>query len=293
MFFDRETFGEDRLVVRARGGSWADFAAKSSASAGGAPGPRAALRGRNRLHAGPGARPTKKRRSRRPATSLFSGTSPRSIRRSRSTSASRTHGLYGMGIDGVPAIDCWGLGYPGFQGMGLSKGDDPRTFGDGEAEARGALHLPLPGRQRVDRPSPRAEPDPRLARREARWRTSSPRGWTMESSTAAGFEGPGPPELYRRAGEAPGRSREREGRRRHLRSGRKRREGARKPRGPGMLERGRSLPLSRDSEGAAGRARLRCPRCRWSIPTCSSGTGPRSRSSASRTSTARRATTPG
>jgi spermidine dehydrogenase len=28
-FFDRETFGEDRLVVRARGGSWADFAARA------------------------------------------------------------------------------------------------------------------------------------------------------------------------------------------------------------------------------------------------------------------------
>jgi spermidine dehydrogenase len=28
-----------------------------------------------------------------------------------------------MGIDGVPALDCWGLGYPGFQGMGLKKGD--------------------------------------------------------------------------------------------------------------------------------------------------------------------------
>ena len=32
----------------------------------------------------------------------------------------RTYGLYGVGIDAVPAGDCAGLGYPGFQGMDLS-----------------------------------------------------------------------------------------------------------------------------------------------------------------------------
>ncbi|HEX9636028.1 MAG TPA: NAD(P)-binding protein [Acidobacteriota bacterium] len=31
----------------------------------------------------------------------------------------RPHGLYGVGIDAVPAQDAWGLGYPGFQGLGL------------------------------------------------------------------------------------------------------------------------------------------------------------------------------
>lgn len=35
---------------------------------------------------------------------------------------SRTHGLFGVGIEAVPALDCWGLGYPGFQGMHLQKG---------------------------------------------------------------------------------------------------------------------------------------------------------------------------
>ena len=28
------------------------------------------------------------------------------------------HGLFGVGIDAVPAQDAWGLGFPGFQGMG-------------------------------------------------------------------------------------------------------------------------------------------------------------------------------
>ena len=32
-----------------------------------------------------------------------------------------THSLYGIGIDGVPALDCWALGFPGFQGMGLDR----------------------------------------------------------------------------------------------------------------------------------------------------------------------------
>jgi spermidine dehydrogenase len=32
-----------------------------------------------------------------------------------------THGLYGIGIDAVPALDCWAIGFPGFEGMGLDK----------------------------------------------------------------------------------------------------------------------------------------------------------------------------
>jgi spermidine dehydrogenase len=34
----------------------------------------------------------------------------------------RTHGLFGVGIDGVAALDCWGLRFPGFQGMTLAPG---------------------------------------------------------------------------------------------------------------------------------------------------------------------------
>ena len=32
-----------------------------------------------------------------------------------------THGLYGVGIDAVPALDCWAIEFPGFQGMGLDR----------------------------------------------------------------------------------------------------------------------------------------------------------------------------
>lgn len=37
-----------------------------------------------------------------------------------------THGLYGVGIDAVSALDCWGVGLPGFQGLGLAPGSTPR-----------------------------------------------------------------------------------------------------------------------------------------------------------------------
>jgi len=33
----------------------------------------------------------------------------------------RTHGLYGIGIDAVPALDCWAIHFPGFQGMNLER----------------------------------------------------------------------------------------------------------------------------------------------------------------------------
>ncbi len=37
----------------------------------------------------------------------------------------RPHGLYGFGIDGVPAQDAWGLGLPGFDGLGLDAKPGP------------------------------------------------------------------------------------------------------------------------------------------------------------------------
>jgi spermidine dehydrogenase len=38
----------------------------------------------------------------------------------------RTHGLFGVGIDAVPALDCWVLLQPGFQGLQLEPGPHPR-----------------------------------------------------------------------------------------------------------------------------------------------------------------------
>jgi spermidine dehydrogenase len=45
----------------------------------------------------------------------------------------RTHGLYGIGIDAVGALECWAYGYPGFAGMGL----DAKATGRMSYTARG------------------------------------------------------------------------------------------------------------------------------------------------------------
>jgi spermidine dehydrogenase len=123
-FFDRETFGEDRLVVRAQGGSWEDFAAASPL----APEARADL---VRLYEEeidylPGVSEEEKKKKLAKTSYLaflreYAKVHPQVAK----LLYARTHGLYGMGIDGVPALDLWGLGYPGFQGMGLTRGDHP------------------------------------------------------------------------------------------------------------------------------------------------------------------------
>jgi spermidine dehydrogenase len=39
---------------------------------------------------------------------------------------SETHDLYGVGIDAVPALDCWAIELPGFQGLSLDRVPGPR-----------------------------------------------------------------------------------------------------------------------------------------------------------------------
>ena len=58
----------------------------------------------------------------------------------------RTHGWWGVGIDAVSALDCWGIGMPGFKGMNLKPGSiarmgyTPAGFADtGGSES---LHFP-------------------------------------------------------------------------------------------------------------------------------------------------------
>ncbi len=58
----------------------------------------------------------------------------------------RTDGLWGCGIDGVSALDCWGSGLPGFQGLKLEPGATPRmgyTPG-GYAATGGSYHYHFP-----------------------------------------------------------------------------------------------------------------------------------------------------
>jgi len=58
----------------------------------------------------------------------------------------RTHGEFCIGIDAVSAMDCWGLGLPGFQGLKLAPGAIPRMGPTcaGFADTGGSVDVHLP-----------------------------------------------------------------------------------------------------------------------------------------------------
>jgi spermidine dehydrogenase len=58
----------------------------------------------------------------------------------------RTMGEWGVGTDAVSALDCWGFGMPGFQGMRLKKGSIPRMgyTPAGYEDTGGSLRLHFP-----------------------------------------------------------------------------------------------------------------------------------------------------
>lgn len=141
VFFDKETFGADKVLPfsnrvavgegettaqrDAAAAAWTTFLAE-------APLPMAARRDIQRLYSDttdhlPGLTSDQKkaRLARMSYASFLTGPAkahPDVVKFFQS----RPHSLYGFGIDAVPAQDAWGLGFPGFGGMGL----DP-SFGPG------------------------------------------------------------------------------------------------------------------------------------------------------------------
>ena len=125
-FFDRETFGAERLVAGLPGpnnglSSWEEFAAETPLS----PAARADLL---RLHVGEvdyfEGLPSKEKKDRLSRISYgdFLRTLVKVDPAVVAFHQTRTHGLYGVGIDAVNALDCWALGYPGFRGLRLEPG---------------------------------------------------------------------------------------------------------------------------------------------------------------------------
>jgi spermidine dehydrogenase len=52
----------------------------------------------------------------------------------------RTHGEWGVGIDAEPALDCWAIGLPGFQGMHLAPGSAPNMSYSAAGYANGGSY---------------------------------------------------------------------------------------------------------------------------------------------------------
>ncbi|MDR3507834.1 MAG: FAD-dependent oxidoreductase [Caulobacteraceae bacterium] len=152
VFFDKETFGTDRVVVGGgapwEGGgdaeSWRRFARLAPLS----PKAQADL---VRLETGqenylPGLTSAQKKdRLSRISYLDFLLTLAKVDPSVAAFYQARTHGEWGVGIDAEPALDCWVVGMPGFDGMKLEPGSAPRMgntaagYADGGSEK---FHFP-------------------------------------------------------------------------------------------------------------------------------------------------------
>ncbi|HUI74596.1 MAG TPA: NAD(P)-binding protein [Candidatus Acidoferrum sp.] len=137
VFFDKETFGEDRFVTGYPGEwgetkkeqdsvqRWTDFLKKSPLS-------ESAQRNILRIQTGmtdylPGfTSAEKKDRLSRISYKDFLLKLVKADPDVIPFYQTRTNGEWGVGIDAEPALDCWALGLPGFQGMHLEPGPAPR-----------------------------------------------------------------------------------------------------------------------------------------------------------------------
>lgn len=128
-FFDKETFGTDRLVTNAPGrfyggqagaGSWTEFVTKT-------PLPGEAQKDIIRIqeekidYMPDVPQAEKKARLSRMSYKDFLLNVAKAHPAVIPFYQTRTNGLYGIGVDAVPALDCWAIHFPGFQGMGLDR----------------------------------------------------------------------------------------------------------------------------------------------------------------------------
>jgi spermidine dehydrogenase len=155
-FFDKETFGVDRLVAGVPGGfygspaaagnkGWAEFLAKTPFSA---EAQRDIARiQKEKVDYMPGlSQAEKKARLSQMSYKDFLLNIVKSHPDVIPFYQTRTHGLYGIGIDAVPALDCWAVNFPGFQGLDLdrvpSKGLTFTALGEVTPQERYHFHFP-------------------------------------------------------------------------------------------------------------------------------------------------------
>ena len=154
VFFDKQTFAEDRLVVGEpgadwQGGStsrltWKEFLARTPLS------PQV-QRDIERIQEGtvdymPGLTSVEKKdRLSRISYKEFLLNVVKADAGVIPFYQTRTNGEWGVGIDAEPALDCWALGLPGFQGMKLEPGAAPRMSYTAAGYANGGsyrFHFP-------------------------------------------------------------------------------------------------------------------------------------------------------
>ena len=128
-FFDRETFGVDRLVRRGDS-SWAEFASSIPLS-------EAARKDLVRLHEDETTDYMTGLSAKEKLTRLNELSYLTYLRDYVKVDAMvltylyrRSNGLFGIGIDGVPALRAFRLEYPGFEGLGLERGIAGRMGGE-------------------------------------------------------------------------------------------------------------------------------------------------------------------
>ena len=145
VFFDRETFGTDHLAVGYRHKPWREFLA-------GAPLSATAKRDIERVETGtkdylPGLSSTEKKQrlmkiSYRDYLRDIVRVDPAVL----AMYQAQTQGEWGVGIDAVSALDCWGLGFSGFGGLKLAHGAIPGMgfTPAGYADTGGSVRLHFP-----------------------------------------------------------------------------------------------------------------------------------------------------
>jgi spermidine dehydrogenase len=124
IFFDRETFGADKLVMARKGAAWRDILA-------GAPLSDKAREDIVRIEEGktdyfPGlSSAEKKARLARMSYRDFLRDVIKADPTALAVYQARSHGEWGVGADAVSALDVWAFDFPGFQGLKLEPGAAP------------------------------------------------------------------------------------------------------------------------------------------------------------------------